>query len=201
MNGWVSMLFTVMGGIMFLMKNKTNENGGGGYTVVNDNTPAPSPSEEDMSHITEEDVIADPSLLSVMKISDPDRYEELTQSIWRNMSAKQKYVQQTYYLYGSKLVDMPDKEEEIIKLLEEGFTTEYVGRSVSGENFVEVFTKKDDNIGWNSRGDKVGITIFEILINNPDQGQVRIRDYELADETRHEYNHYISEFNKYYAEL
>lgn len=165
MNGWVSILFTVVGGIMFLMKNKTNENGGGGYTVVNDNPPAPSPSEENVSaeidskNVTVNDVLDDPSILDILKITNRDKYESLTRSIWNNDELLAQYT-------GKQSGSFENKEKEVVRLLEEGFKAEYVGISTTGNYWIEVFTKYDSNVGWNG-DEKVGVTMYEILFNYP----------------------------------
>ena len=70
MNGWISILFSIMGGLALLMKNKTSENGGGDFTVVRDgDSTTPSHSGEEMStkDITVLDVVDDPSLLDEYK--------------------------------------------------------------------------------------------------------------------------------------
>lgn len=179
MNGWVSMLFTIVGGIMLLMKNKTNENGGGGYTVVNDNTPAPSPSEENVSaeidskNVTVNDVLDDPSILDILKITDRDKYESLTRSIWNSDELLAQYT-------GKQSGSFENKENEVVRLLEEGFKAEYVGISTTGNYWIEVFTKYDSNVGWNG-DEKVGVTLYEILFNYPNGRTNKYkRGWELA---------------------
>jgi hypothetical protein len=187
MNGWVSILFTVVGGIMLLMKNKTNENGGGGYTVVNDNNTAPSPSEEenigeetnsetdvpiiDTKAVTIEDVMKDPSILDILKITDRDKYESLTRSIWNNESTLNNFTS----THGWKQFN--SKENEVIRLLDEGFKAEYVG--IKGDYWMEIFTKYEPNIGWNG-DEKVGVTLYEVLANYPGREMVSKRNWELA---------------------
>lgn len=179
MNGWVSMLFTVVGGIMLLMKNKTNENGGGGYTVVNDNPPAPSPSEENVSaeidskNVTVNDVLDDPSILDILKITDRDKYESLTRSIWNNDELLSQYT-------GKQSGSFENKENEVVRLLDEGFKAEYVGISTTGDYWIEIFTKYDSNVGWNG-DEKVGVTLYEILFNYPNGRTNKYkRGWELA---------------------
>lgn len=189
MNGWVSILFTVVGGIMLLMKNKTNENGGGGYTVVNDNNTAPSPSEEenigeetnsepdvpiiDTKSVTIEDVMKDPSILDILKITDRDKYESLTRSIWNSDELLAQYT-------GKQSGSFDSKENEVVRLLEEGFKAEYVGISTTGDYWIEIFTKYDSNVGWNG-DEKVGVTLYEILFNYPNGRTNKYkRGWELA---------------------
>lgn len=205
MNGWISILFSLMGGLALLMKNKTSENGGGDFTVVRDgDSTTPSHSGDEMSNkdISVLDVVDDPSLLNVLKIADPDKYEEITQTIWKNPSYLHKYIRQTRYYTGNYFADIEDKESEVLKLLEEGFHTEYVGRSLSGDYYIEVFTKSDPNVGWNSKDEKVGITVFEMILHFSEEDSPRMmRDYELADAKSHYWNHYVQEFNNEYASL
>jgi len=179
MNGWISILFTVVGGIMLFMKNKTNENGGGGYTVVNDNTPAPSPSEENVSaeidskNVTVNDVLDDPSILDILKITDRDKYESLTRSIWNNDELLAQYT-------GKQSGSFDNKENEVVRLLDEGFKAEYVGISTTGDYWIEIFTKYDSNVGWNG-DEKVGVTLYEILLNYPNGRTNKYkRGWELA---------------------
>lgn len=199
MNGWVSILFTVVGGIMFLMKSKKDENGGGGYTVVNDNTPAPSLSFENvnLSEVDENDVIENPALLDLLKISEPEKYDEITLSIWQNPSYRHEYTRST-----KKWVEIDDKEREVIKILEEGILKPYkVVKSQSGDYFIEVFVKDDENVGWDN-GEKVGITQYAIILKTPDHSLQMIRDYELIDEfADYMYDAWIERFNAKYAQL
>lgn len=203
MNGWISIIFSVLGGIALLMKSKTNENGGGGFTVLQDgDTPAPSHSAEDLSDVSVQDVINDPSLLDSLKIADPEKYEEITRTIVQNPSYMHQYVRQSKYYNGSQWISLDNKESEVLKLIEEKFKTEYVGRSLSGEYWIEVFTKNDPNLGWNSAEEKVGITTFVIMLRFPEEDSARMmRDFELADSNGHYWNHYIKEFNEEYAVL
>ncbi len=204
MNGWISIIFSVLGGIALLMKSKTDENGGGGFTVVQQDgdTPAPSPSNEDLSNVSVQDVIDDPSLLESLKIEDPEKYEEITRTIVQNPSYMNQYVRQSKYYNGSQWISLDNKENEVLKLIEEGFRTEYVGRSLSGEYWIEVFTKNDPNLGWNSADEKVGITTFVIMLRFPEEDSARMmRDFELADSKGHYWNHYVQEFNDEYAVL
>lgn len=200
MNGWISIIFSVLGGVALLMKSKMNENGGG-FTVVKDgDTTAPSPSSDQETpserDVTVKDVIEDPSLLDDLKFSDPSKYEEITKSIYRDLDSLKRYVRDTQATTGEYFAPFANKEVEVLRILQEGFGTEYVGKSMSGEYFVEVFTKKDENIGWRG-GEKVGIIIYEVLMNLPDEGMVRIRDYMLGDEELPDYERYIAKLNKY----
>lgn len=198
MNGWVSMLFTVVGGIMFLMKNKTSENGGGDFTVVRDDdstTPSHSGDEMSAKDITVLDVVDDPSLLDVLKIEDPDKYEKITQTIWQNPSYLRQYVRQ------SDWVDIDNKENEVMKVLEEGILKPYyVGTSLSGDYFIEVFVREDPNIGWEN-GEKVGIVMYEIIRKFPDQPIRMMRDYQMANLEEFQYEGQIDRFNSKYAVL
>lgn len=200
MNGWISIIFSVLGGVALLMKSKTNENGGG-FTVVKDGDPtAPSPSSDQETpsgrDVTVKDVIEDPSMLETLKFSDPDKYEEITKFIYRDLDSLKRYVRDTQATTGEYFAPFTNKQVEVLRILQEGFGTEYVGESMSGQYFVEVFTKKDENIGWRG-GEKVGIIIYEVLMNLPDEGMVRIRDYMLGDEELPDYERYIAKLNKY----
>ena len=199
MNGWISIIFSVLGGVALLMKSKTSENGGG-FTVVKDgDTTVPSPSSDQETHsgdVTVRNVIEDPSLLETLKFSDPDKYEEITKFIYRDLDSLKRYVRDTQATTGEYFAPFTNKQVEVLRILQEGFGTEYVGKSMSGQYFVEVFTKKDENIGWRG-GEKVGIIIYEVLMNLPDEGMVRIRDYMLGDEELPDYERYIAKLNKY----
>lgn len=205
MNGWISILFSLMGGLALLMKNKTSENGGGDFTVVrNGDSTTPSHSGDEMSakDITVLDVVDDPSLLDVLKITDPDKYEKITQTIWQNPSYLQRYVRTSKYTRGEWWVDIDNKEDEVMQVLEEGVLQPfYVGKSASGEYFIEVFVKEDPNIGWNGDGEKVGIVMYEIIRKFPDQPTRMIRDYQLADMDHFQYEGQIERFNNNYAAL
>lgn len=201
MNGWISILFSIMGGLALLMKNKTIENGGGDFTVVQDgDTPTPSPSADEGTpfgrDVTVKDVIENPSLLETLKFRDPDKYEEITKFIYRDIDYLKRYVRDTQATTGEYFAPFTNKQVEVLRILQEGFGTEYVSESKSGQYFVEVFTKKDENIGWRG-GEKVGIIIYEVLMNLPDEGMVRIRDYMLGDEELPDYERYIAKLNKY----
>ena len=199
MNGWISIIFSVLGGVALLMKSKTSENGGG-FTVVKDgDTTVPSPSSDQETHsgdVTVRNVIEDPSLLETLKFSDPDKYEEITKFIYRDLDSLKRYVRDTQATTGEYFAPFTNKQVEVLRILQEGFGTEYVGKSMSGQYFVEVFTKKDENIGWRG-GEKVGSIIYEVLMNLPDEGMVRIRDYMLGDEELPDYERYIAKLNKY----
>lgn len=215
MNGWVSLLFTIMGGVALFMKGKTEQKGGDFSVIKNNSENAPSESvQEDVdmtvttgesstsvpSDVTISDVINDPSLLNTLKLTDPEKYDQLTTYIWRSLDYLKQYVRDTKATTGEYVAPFASKEEEVLRLLQEGFSTEYVGRSLTGQYWVEIFTKKDDNIGW--RGDeKVGIIIYEVLMNFPEQGMVRVRDYMLADEEFPDYDRYISQLNNKYITL
>lgn len=215
MNGWVSLLFTIMGGVALFMKGKTEQKGGDFSVIKNNSENAPSESvQEDVdmtvtpgesstsvpSDVTISDVINDPSLLNKLKLTDPEKYDQLTTHIWRSLDYLKQYVRDTKATTGEYVAPFASKEEEVLRLLQEGFSTEYVGRSLTGQYWVEIFTKKDDNIGW--RGDeKVGIIIYEVLMNFPEQGMVRVRDYMLADEEFPDYDRYISQLNNKYITL
>ena len=196
MNGWVSILFTVVGGIMFLMKNKKDENGGENYTVVSENTPDSS-DEINLETVTVDDVIADPSILDLLKVSDPDKYEEIARHIWQNHNELLAYVRST-----EKVVEIDDKEKEVMKVLEEGILKPYhVGLSQSGEYYIEVFVKEDENIGWEN-GEKVGIVIYEVIRKLPDKPIQMIRDYQMANlEDNYNFDVMIDNFDKKYAQL
>lgn len=214
MNGWVSLLFTIMGGVVLFMKGKTEQKGGDFSVIKNNSENAPSESvQEDVDmtvtpgesstsvhDVTISDVINDPSLLNTLKLTDPEKYDQLTTYIWRSLDYLKQYVRDTKATTGEYVAPFSSKEEEVLRLLQEGFSTEYVGRSLTGQYWVEIFTKKDDNIGW--RGDeKVGIIIYEVLMNFPEQGMVRVRDYMLADEEFPDYDRYISQLNNKYITL
>lgn len=161
MNGWISIIFSVLGGIALLMKSKENERGGSGYTVV------------DAKKVTVDDVLQDPSILDVLKIVDRDKYESLTRTIFNSQELMDAYA-------GKESGSFTNKDEEVIRLLEEGFNSEFVGISDKGDYWIEIFTKYEPNIGWNGE-EKVGVTIYEVLLNFPNGRTNRYkRNWELA---------------------
>lgn len=199
MNGWVSMIFSVLGGIALLMKSKTDENGGG-FTVINSSDSANSSDSTDLidaENVTVDDVIANPNLLDTLKVLSPEKYEYITRYIWQDPSARKKYVRST-----DGWVTFTDKESEVMKILEEGILKPYyVGRSQSGEYFIEVFTNADKNVGWEN-GERVGMTQYAIILKTPDNQPQMIRDYELINiDADLLYDAWIARFNSKYAQL